>query len=251
MPRPKKDNAEYFSHDNNMRNDPKIKALRRKYGITGYAIFNMLLEVLTESEKFNVKIGKVHIELMAGDFDCEPDLLFDLIEYSVAIELLERDGENIFSSGLKKRLAPVVEKRELARKKEEERQRNLQQKREQSGVSVTETTHNPPVSVSETTQSKVKESKVININNIVARKRSFADSLTPFVEIYGKDTIRAFYDYWSESNKSGTKFKQELQKTWETSLRLANWAKNDFNKSKVLPLVKGATDQSQNANLFK
>lgn len=167
MARPKKENADYFSHDNNMRNDPKIKALRRKYGITGYAVYNMLLEVLTESEQFNLKIGRVQTELLAGDFDCEPDLLSDLIEYAVAIELLERSGELIFSSGLKKRLQPVIEKREAAREREMERQKFLLQKRQEDIISVTETTHKPEISAVKTIQSKVNESKVNNDNNDV------------------------------------------------------------------------------------
>lgn len=238
MPRPKKDNAEYFSHDNNMRNDPKIKALRRKYGIAGYAIFNMLLEVLTESERFNVKVGKVHIELLAGDFDCEPDLLFDLIEYSVSIELLHKDGENIFSSGLKKRLAPVVEKRELARKKEEERKRFLQQKRQESGVSVTETTHNPPVSASETTQSKVKESKEEK-KYIKKSHQAFTPPTLDEVKVYFLENsytehsaIKAF-NYYNSANWKDSKGNQV--KNWKQKMQ-GVWFKDDNKIQTVIPI---------------
>lgn len=38
--------------------------------------------------------------------------------------------------------------------------------------------------------------------------------------------IRAFYDYWSESNPSNTKFRKELEKTWDNSLRLKKWSEN-------------------------
>jgi len=74
---------------------------------------------------------------------------------------------------------------------------------------------------------------VIN-NNIDSRKLKFADTLKPFIDIYGRDLIKDFYGYWTEPNKSNTKFKQELQKTWDTKRRLENWAKNDtnFNKNK-------------------
>jgi hypothetical protein len=33
MARPLKNNADYFPHDNDMRNDEKILALRRKFGL--------------------------------------------------------------------------------------------------------------------------------------------------------------------------------------------------------------------------
>jgi hypothetical protein len=70
-------------------------------------------------------------------------------------------------------------------------------------------------------------------NDIEQRKLKFADTLKPFVEKYGKEFLHAFYKYWTQPNKSGTKFKQELEKTWEVSYRLETWARNDksFNKS--------------------
>lgn len=68
---------------------------------------------------------------------------------------------------------------------------------------------------------------VIKVNNIEERKLKFADTLKPFVTIYGKDLIRDFYNYWTEPNASNTKYKKELQKTWDTKRRLENWAKND------------------------
>ena len=52
MARPIKNNADYFTHDSQMRNHRKIKALRYKFGLIGYAVYNMLLEVLTNAENF-------------------------------------------------------------------------------------------------------------------------------------------------------------------------------------------------------
>lgn len=69
----------------------------------------------------------------------------------------------------------------------------------------------------------------IKINNIEERKLKFAHTLKPFVDFYGKELIREFYDYWTEPNKSNTKFKQELLKTWSLKRRLETWAKNDIN----------------------
>jgi hypothetical protein len=66
-------------------------------------------------------------------------------------------------------------------------------------------------------------------DNIEERKLKFANTLKPFIDIYGKDLLKDFYSYWTEPNKSNTKFKQELQKTWSAERRLENWAKNDKN----------------------
>lgn len=70
-----------------------------------------------------------------------------------------------------------------------------------------------------------------NLDNVIgARKQKFAQTLTPFIEKYGKETIMEFYEYWTEPNKSKTKFRQELEKTWDTERRLGTWVKNDFTK---------------------
>ena len=59
------------------------------------------------------------------------------------------------------------------------------------------------------------------------RKTEFYNSLVPYVEEYGKEMIRAFFDYWSEANKSRTKMRCELEKTWEVKRRLVTWASRD------------------------
>jgi hypothetical protein len=65
-------------------------------------------------------------------------------------------------------------------------------------------------------------------NNIEERKLKFAETIKPYLEVYKRDTLKEFYDYWTEPNPSNTKFKQELQKTWSLKSRLERWVKNDF-----------------------
>lgn len=59
------------------------------------------------------------------------------------------------------------------------------------------------------------------------RRDIFYQSLIPYVERYGKEMIRAFFDYWSELNKSETKMKFETNQTWEVAKRLATWANRE------------------------
>lgn len=66
-------------------------------------------------------------------------------------------------------------------------------------------------------------------DNIEERKLKFASTLKPFLDKYGKEMIRAFYDHWTEPNKSNTKFRQELEKTWGLEKRLNTWKNNDIN----------------------
>jgi hypothetical protein len=148
MARPKKDNADYFSHDKGMRNDRKVKALRRKF-TEGYMVYNMLLEVLTEANFFSISLTPIQIELLAGDFDVDPDILSEIIRYCIKIELLTEDGDLVFSSGLKKRLQPVLDNRNAVK------QRFLDKKLKSDNVSKEQNTQ------SKVKYSIVKESKLV------------------------------------------------------------------------------------------
>jgi len=90
-----------------------------------------------------------------------------------------------------------------------------------------------------------------NTNSIELRKKEFSASLKPFLETYGKDTLNEFYTYWTEANKSGTKFRKELERTWDTSGRLRTWAKRETAFVKANPKKTAVVDQSNNQNLFQ
>lgn len=64
-------------------------------------------------------------------------------------------------------------------------------------------------------------------NNIDSRKQKFASTLKEFSNIYSRDMLKEFYAYWTEPNKTNTKFRQELEKTWDIKRRLDAWSKND------------------------
>jgi len=88
---------------------------------------------------------------------------------------------------------------------------------------------NPTVTVS------VSVSDSVIKNTIEARKQKFASTLEPFLLKYGKKLLNDFYRYWAEPNKSKTKFRQELEKTWDLERRLETWAARDkdFNKTQA------------------
>lgn len=77
------------------------------------------------------------------------------------------------------------------------------------------------------------------------RERTFRDGLAPFVSKYGEEMIRAFCDYWTERNKSGTKMRFELEKTWDTARRLVRW---DMNNNKFKQRDYGRKEQQRFGN---
>ena len=116
MPKPNKNSADYFSHDCDMRNDIKIRALRRKYGNTGYAVWCYMLETLTGSENFFAPYNAVSKELMAADFDIQVSELEAIIEYCQQLNLLQitNDGQ-IYSQAHQRRFEDMLIKREKRR----------------------------------------------------------------------------------------------------------------------------------------
>jgi hypothetical protein len=170
MSRPKKEYCDYFSHDRDMRNHRKIKALRLKYGIQGYAIWVMFLEFLTGNDNNIFKNTDIELELLSGDFGVPANEIIDIINYCLKLNLLvEKDGV-IYSESLNERLEYVYNKRKKNKNTSEQQPRSngkyVVHNPIDTVVSVTET-HLP---VTETPQSKVKgievnKNSVINVNN--------------------------------------------------------------------------------------
>lgn len=163
MARPKKKNADYFPHDSDMRNDPKVKALRRKFGFIGYSVWSMLLEVLTDSDYFEYKWNDLNIELLAGDFDLEPEVLKEIVDYCITIKLLSIESDILYTEKLKERFDTLLSRRSVDRKRKDEE-------------FSTRKTPNKEVFHSENPQSKVKESKVKESKVNIIDNNSFSDN---------------------------------------------------------------------------
>lgn len=169
MARPIKNNADYFPHDADMRNDPRIKAVRRKFGIEGYGIYTMLVEYLSDCDFFTFSSDKLAIEIIAGDFDIDPDRLREILKYCIELDLFQENNLEITCKSLEKRFGPLLSKRKLDR----------------SGVIGIDNTQ------SKVKESKVKESKVKNI--IVDNKENLPVNVNGDVIVLGnKESNQCF-----------------------------------------------------------
>lgn len=74
---------------------------------------------------------------------------------------------------------------------------------------------------------------ILSFNN---RVEAFKEELKNTIN-YPDTMKKEFFDYWTEPNKSKTKMRFELEKTWDLNRRLNTWASRDrnFNKKPVLP----------------
>jgi hypothetical protein len=231
MARPKKNNADYFSHDSDMRNDKKIRAIRRKFGNEGYALWCYTLETLTNASNFELKIDDIEVELMAADFDVEPSKMIVFLDYCISIDLLQKpDKKTIICEKLLDRLEPLLSKRN--RNKESYRQRKLTEREFQTSEMQINR-----VSDIENPQSKVKESKVKekDITKVISKKKSekrFSPPKKEELAEYFKTKSPSrnceleserFFDFYESKGWLVGKTKM---KDWKSSVR--NWIRNSY-----------------------
>lgn len=154
MARPKKHNVDYFTHDVQMRNDIRIKALRRKYKHLGYSIYNITLELLGDAEYFEIKWDDKSIELLTPEYDCDKDELRDVIQYCIELDLLQITHGYLHCKNFTERLEGTV----LVRRKDYCSKNSQISKL--SEVNVNKNPIEDGIIVDINAQSKVKESKL-------------------------------------------------------------------------------------------
>jgi len=88
----------------------------------------------------------------------------------------------------------------------------------------------PKVKRKQNTSYKDKDNNKDKIKN---REDDFTLLVFEFSEKYPEEMLNRFIDYWTEKNKSKTKMRFELEKTFEISKRLATWASRDKDYNKV------------------
>lgn len=111
MGRPQKTNADYFSHDNDMRNDRRILALRNRYSFDGYGVWCMLLEVLTDAEYFALDWDDLNQELIAAEFRIDQEKLTEIVAYCCKLQLVRVDDGKLLCDKLIDRFDGLVARR--------------------------------------------------------------------------------------------------------------------------------------------
>lgn len=238
MGRPNERNADYFTHEKSMRNDPKVKALRSKFGHVGYAVFVMLLETLTDADGFIFRLDDISLELLAGDFDLNAETVKGIIDYCCRISLLKLEDGNLCSAGHQKRMQPLLEKREKSK------ERYKLQKEAQNGSFCDRNSQEQTetgISVAESTQSKEsKESKVKREKRVQREKQFVPPTLEEFKAYFDENGYTAaaaekVFKYYEEGDWKDSKGNQV--RSWKQKVR-GNWFKPEFEKPSTNGIAK-------------
>ena len=59
-------------------------------------------------------------------------------------------------------------------------------------------------------------------------KSDFYESMVPFADLYDREMLNDFYQYWTELDKRRRHMRFEMQKTWETDKRLSTWSRKQY-----------------------
>lgn len=225
----------FFSHDSNARNSDKLITLRASMGAEGYGIYFMILERLREEPNYtSVK----DYNMLAFDLRVGADKVKKVIE-NFGLFVFTDDGKHFYSEGFMRRMQIKDQQSENARKAAEIRWIKEREKRGQcAGYSdamraqCERNASKGKKSKENSTSCEVEKKKpAASAATTDERKELFRKSLVPFVDQYGREMIREFFDYWTEKTQSGAKMRYELERTWETPRRLATWSRRKEEKS--------------------
>lgn len=129
MPKANAKDVYYFSHDCNARNDEKVLAMRSVYGLEGYAMYFMVIEILREQHDFKLKLTKYIWQSLAMQLGVDADKIKKFVDDCVQeFELLRIDEGYLLSDSLIKRMNLFKEISEIrsqaAKKRWESQQQN-------------------------------------------------------------------------------------------------------------------------------
>lgn len=103
--------------------------------------------------------------------------------------------------------------------------KRLQKLKAQGYIDISSTTKNSLITVVNYKSYQLNEKpKKRNLDTV---SNKFLIEVSAFKELYSVEMLEAFIDYWTEPNKSKTKLRYELQKTFDIARRLKTWSKNE------------------------
>lgn len=108
--------ARYFTHDSNARNDPKIQAMIKKYKITGYAWFWIIIEMLRESSGYKLDNEEYNWDALAEQMQCDAKEVKSFIDDCVnKFKLFIQEDGFFYSSALIERMSKLEAMRDKNR----------------------------------------------------------------------------------------------------------------------------------------
>ena len=243
MARPTKQGLEYFSFDTDFFSDVKIRRISRACGPASTSILICLLCNIYRDKGYYITWDENLPFVVADTIGTTEGAVEEVVKKAIQVGFFNKEMFDKYkiltSNGIQNRFKSAVTRREeieyvvdylvsecknevIAYKNEVIDDRSTQSKVKVKRKKTKETSTDVEAKKAEQAR-KLAAAKAATLS----RKDAFYKSLVPYVERYGRDMVRDFFDYWSEMNKSETKMRFEQQTTWEVGKRLATWEKRE------------------------
>jgi uncharacterized protein (DUF427 family) len=235
----------WFKHDVDASNDSRIRKLKRKFGMEGYGIYFNTLELVARG--FESNLGMLPIEwdddALEMEFETTPDKIRTVFKYMVQIGLFEETNGQLFNPKIVNRCDDYTAR--LLRKENIQAQstdnvrtssdsvcesplRNRSRDRNRSRLEVEKREASPAQSTRGFFDNTINQTDEFHLFvQSIAQKHHLPPEAV-------RMEVLKFTNYWTELNKSGTKQRWELEKTFEVNRRLMTWFSRvrDFNNIK-------------------
>lgn len=125
MPKANAKDVYYFSHDCNARNDEKILAMRSVYGLEGYAMYFMIIEIMREQSEYKLEITKYIWSALAMQMHTDASKVQNFVNDCInEFHLLVQKEGYLYSESLLKRMSLFKEVSEARSKAAKSRWEN-------------------------------------------------------------------------------------------------------------------------------
>lgn len=209
----------YFSHDSNALTDTKILNMRADYGLEGYGLYWVIIEMMRNEDDYKLELNKNTYRaiktLTNTNIDIEKFIKDCLEDY----QLFRQDEEKFYSNSLLRRMQEKDKKSAIAREKAEKRWNgNTKDMQEQCSSNA-----------NKVNKSKVNKSKVNKNKENELEKNNYGEFQNVFFteEQYKKLQILFPKDYQERIQKLDDYIQSTGKKYKDCLATLRNWARKD------------------------
>lgn len=251
--------TEYFPHDCNAKDDPKIMMLMSQLGLEAYGIYWILVEYLRQQPLYKAPL--ILLDPLSRRYGSSKEKFETVV---MKYGLFESDTEYFFSPSLTRRMAPLDAKRVQQREKA-----LMRWQCDSNATAMPRHNHGNALAMqSKEEKSRVKKSKEEKSKDIVAsfslspeliqkweEWKAFRRQMKkPYKTLHGEE--KAFSDLISISNgDSGTAIaliQQSIDREWLGFFPLKNKAKQSLhNEDPVQRMIREATEIMNNSEIQK
>lgn len=168
--------------------------------------------LLTMPETLRLKIDDaIKRYVLYGEEPTDAEVIYSM--FAIIRQRIERDEQHYNET--------CEKNRDNIRNRWEREKNTTEYERIRPNTNATDRIGRDRINIKESTN--VPKKNVSLTKSIEERRKDFENTIRPYLDRYGQKMCNEFCSYWTEPNKSNTKMRFELQKTWEIGRRLSRW----------------------------